>query len=126
VDERSPADGRPAWFASFLADRGTRKPSPHTLKAYGQDFEAIAAAVMGDSQAVARMPLHDITTESMRVAFAQYAETHSAASILRCWSTWNVLCTYLFTSELIAAIPWRKWGAPEFPKPCQKVCRPTS
>ena len=22
---------RPEWFAAFLADRGTRKPSPHTL-----------------------------------------------------------------------------------------------
>jgi hypothetical protein len=24
---------RPEWFAAFLADRGTRKPSVHTLKA---------------------------------------------------------------------------------------------
>jgi hypothetical protein len=29
---------RPEWFAAFLADRGTRKPSAHTLKAYRQDF----------------------------------------------------------------------------------------
>ena len=33
---------RPEWFAAFLADRGTRKPSAHTLKAYRQDFDAIA------------------------------------------------------------------------------------
>jgi hypothetical protein len=24
----------PEWFAAFLADRGTRKPSAHTIKAY--------------------------------------------------------------------------------------------
>jgi hypothetical protein len=58
------------------------------------------------------MPLGDIMTESMRVAFAQYAETHSASSILRCWSTWNVLCTYLYTSELISANPMPQVGRP--------------
>lgn len=121
MDPRSSADSRPAWFASFLADRGTRKPSPHTLKAYGQDFDAIAAIVVGDTDEIARMPLQDITTESMRVAFAQYAETHSAASILRCWSTWNVLCTYLFTSELIAANPMAQVGRPRVPKALPKA-----
>ena len=47
------ADGvdgaRPEWFAQFLADRGTRKPSAHTLKAYRQDFDAIAALLAGDT-----------------------------------------------------------------------------
>jgi hypothetical protein len=66
---------RPEWFDAFLADRGTRKPSPHTIKAYCQDFGAIAALVVGDPAALARMPLADITTDSMRVAFALYAET---------------------------------------------------
>jgi site-specific recombinase XerC len=75
------------------------------LKAYVQDFDAIAAVIIVHPDAVARMPLREISTESMRVAFAQYAESHSAASILRCWSTWKVLCTYLFISELIAANP---------------------
>ena len=28
----------PQWFARFLADRQTRKPSAHTMKAYQQDF----------------------------------------------------------------------------------------
>ena len=32
----------PGWFADFLADRAIRKPSPHTAKAYRQDFEAVA------------------------------------------------------------------------------------
>ena len=45
------ADGvegaRPEWFAAFLADRGTRKPSAHTMKAYRQDFDAIATLIAG-------------------------------------------------------------------------------
>ena len=85
---------RPEWFAAFLADRGTRKPSAHTMKAYRQDFDAIATLVTGGADGVARMSLGDITTGSMRTAFARYAETHEAASIQRCWSTWNVLCTF--------------------------------
>ncbi|HQT96159.1 MAG TPA: hypothetical protein PK435_16145, partial [Thermoanaerobaculaceae bacterium] len=32
----------PGWFTDFLADCAIRKPSPHTMKAYRQDFEAIA------------------------------------------------------------------------------------
>lgn len=30
------------WFADFLIDRSPRKPSQHTMKAYRQDFAAIA------------------------------------------------------------------------------------
>jgi integrase/recombinase XerC len=54
--------------------------------------------------------LSEITTESMRTAFASYAAIHEASSIRRCWSTWNVLCTYLFTCELIAANPMPQIG----------------
>ncbi len=112
---------RPEWFAAFLADRGTRKPSAHTMKAYRQDFDAIATLVAGDAAAVARMPLGGITTDSMRTAFAQYAETHEAASIQRCWSTWNVLCTFLYTSELIAANPMPLVGGPKSAKTLPKA-----
>ena len=83
---------RPAWFAAFLADRGTRKPSVHTIKAYRQDFDAIATLLAG-GEGLSRMSLGDITIDSLRTAFAQYAETHEAATIRRCWSTWNVVCT---------------------------------
>ena len=37
---------RPEWFALFLADRGSRKPSAHTIKAYRLDFDAIAAVIV--------------------------------------------------------------------------------
>jgi hypothetical protein len=83
---------RPEWFAAFLADRGTRKPSAHTLKAYRQDFDAIATLIAGGDDRYA-MALAAITIDTLRTAFARYAETHEVASIQRCWSTWNVLCT---------------------------------
>src|ERR1700694_6011509 len=90
---------RPEWFAAFLADQGTRKPSPHTMKAYRQDFDAIAAFIVGDGHPIADIRLSYTTRGALRTAFASYAKTHAAASILRCWSTWNVLCGYLFGSE---------------------------
>src|ERR1700694_2183386 len=46
-DERGDGEvPRPGWFAAFIADRGTRKPSTHTMKAYRQDFDAIAALIV--------------------------------------------------------------------------------
>jgi len=117
---------RPQWFAPFLADRGTRKLSPHTMKAYRQDFDAIAALIVGSKGDLAAMSLGDITTKEMRGAFAQYAETHKAASIQRCWSTWNVLCAFLYTSDLIPANPMPLVGRPKIAKTPPKGLPPTS
>ncbi|UXA19090.1 hypothetical protein [Mycobacterium sp. SMC-4] len=88
----SERDDRLAWFEAFLADRGTRKPSAQTMKAYRQDFDAIAALIVGDKQPIAIMPLDTISTELLRTAFAGYAATREAASI-RCCSTWNFHAT---------------------------------
>lgn len=74
------------------------------MKAYPHDFDAIAAFMVGDNQPTF-MTLSEIAAEPIRAAFASYAETHEAATIRRCWSTWNVLCTYLYTAELIPAKP---------------------
>src|SRR5258708_26016459 len=113
---------RPEWLAAFLADRGTRKPSVHTLKAYCQDFDAIAALIAGDDTSdLSRMSLGDITTDSMRTAFAQYATTHEAATLQRCGSTWNVLSTFLYTSGLIAANPMSLVGRPKLAKTLPKA-----
>jgi site-specific recombinase XerC len=112
---------QPEWFAAFLADRGTRKPSAHTMKAYRQDFDAIATLIAGDGCDLSRMSLGDITTDSMRTAFARYAETHEATTIQRCWSTWNVLSTFLYTSELIAANPMPLVGRPKLAKTLPKA-----
>ena len=73
------------------------------MKAYRQDFTAVADLLTsGDPADVA---LIDITKNDMRAAFAAYASTHEPASIRRCWSTWNVLCDFLYTAELIPANP---------------------
>ena len=72
------------------------------------------------------MSLSDITTDAMRGAFAQYAETHEAASIQRCWSTWNALCTFLYTSELIPANPMQLVGRPKIAKTLPKGLPPNS
>jgi integrase/recombinase XerC len=58
----------------------------------------------------------------MSQGFAAYAASHEAASIRRCWSTWNVLCGRLFTAELLSANPMalvvgRPKPAKTLPKP---------
>ncbi len=81
-ESASPAEEhRPQWFAQFLADRGTRKPSAHTLKAYRQDFDAIAALLADDPADLVGLPVAVIGTDALRSAFAEYARTHGAASI---------------------------------------------
>jgi integrase/recombinase XerC len=109
----------PHWFTAFLHDRQTRKPSAHTMKAYRQDFAAIADLVTdGDP---AGMKIADITKEQMRAAFSAYAQDHEAASIRRCWSTWNVLCTFLYTGEQLSANPMQLVGRPKLAKALPKA-----
>ena len=88
------------------------------MKAYRQDFIAIATLVTSDP---ARLGVADITKDSMRTAFAAYARDHEAASIRRCWSTWNVLCTFLYTGEVLAANPMQLVGRPKLAKPLLKA-----
>jgi integrase/recombinase XerC len=104
----------PNWFADFLIDRAPRKPSAHTVKAYRQDFAAVAALLNGGRSA--DVALTDITKNTVRAAFAAYAATHEPASIRRCWSTWNVLCDFLYTAELIPANPMPFVGRPKAAK----------
>jgi integrase/recombinase XerC len=114
----------PHWFTQFLNDRQTRKPSAHTTKAYRQDFAAIAALMTDGNHA--RLTVADITKDSMRQAFAAYARDHEAASIRRRWSTWNVLCTFLYTDEQLAANPMQLVGRPKLAKPLQSCERATT
>jgi integrase/recombinase XerC len=102
-----------------MQDRQTRKPSAHTMKAYRQDFVAIASLVTdGD---LAGMNIVDITKDSMRAAFATYAQGHEAASIRRCWSTWNVLCTFLYTGDQLASNPMQLVGRPKLARALPKA-----
>jgi integrase/recombinase XerC len=117
--ELAEVDSIPEWFSQFLNDRQTRKPSAHTMKAYRQDFVAIATLVAGGDPS--RLAITDITKDTMRAAFAAYARDHEAASIRRCWSTWNVLCTFLYTGEQLAANPIQLVGRPKLAKPLPKA-----
>ncbi|AFM20555.1 site-specific recombinase XerD (plasmid) [Mycolicibacterium chubuense NBB4] len=118
--QESPSIAHPAWFVDFLADRAIRKPSPHTAKAYRQDFDAIATLVAGTADGVVNLETTALNRDGLRAAFAVYAQTHSAASVRRCWSTWNTLCTYLFTADVLDANPMPLIGRPKVPKSLPK------
>jgi integrase/recombinase XerC len=119
VSEPVDADSLPNWFTQFLNDRQTRKPSAHTMNAYRQDFFAIATLIAGGYPS--RLAVADITKDSMRMAFAAHARDHEAASIRRCWSTWNVLCTFLYTGEQLAANPMQLVGRPKLARALPKA-----
>jgi integrase/recombinase XerC len=89
------------------------------MKAYRQDFAAIASLVTEGNPT--GMNVVDITKDSMRAAFATYAQDHEAASIRRCWSTWNVLCTCLYTGERLASNPMQLVGRPKLAKALPKA-----
>lgn len=110
----------PGWFTDFLADCAIRKPSPHTMKAYRQDFAAIAALVAQTAGGVAALHTTELNHDNLRAAFAVYAETHSSAAIRRCWSTWNTLCTFLYTAGVFDANPMPLIGRPKVPKSLPK------
>jgi site-specific recombinase XerC len=110
----------PQWFSAFLADRAVRKPSPHTTKAYRQDFVAIATLLAADRPQMDQLTPADITKDAMRAAFGTFAQTHEPATIRRCWSTWNTLCSFLQTSELLQSNPMPLVGRPKLPKPLPK------
>lgn len=110
----------PSWFTEFLADRAVRKPSANTMKAYRQDFEAIALRLCASPNEVADLTPYQLTKGDMRLAFAVYAKDHAAASIRRCWSTWNTICTFLYTAELLPANPMPLIGRPKLPKTLPK------
>lgn len=110
----------PQWFSAFLADRAVRKPSPHTTKAYRQDFAAIAKLLAADRSQIDQLTPADITKDAMRAAFGTYAETHEPVTIRRCWSTWNTLCAFLHTSEILHSNPMPLVGRPKLPKPLPK------
>lgn len=71
---------------------------------------------MGGREDFRNLSPAQLTKDSLRAAFAVYAETHSAASIRRCWSSWNTICTYLYTAEMINDNPVLVIGRPKVPK----------
>ncbi|MFC9790839.1 tyrosine-type recombinase/integrase [Rhodococcus sp. NPDC127528] len=115
------------WFEEFLVHRSTAKPSPNTLKAYRQDYQSIAGPLArAAGVGVAELTVEVIGKGSMRAAFAEYARNHQAASIRRCWSTWNMLCEYLFAADAIVANPMSSVLRPKIPKTVPKSFRADS
>lgn len=60
------SDPIPDWFNGFLLDRQTRKPSAHTMKAYRQDFTAIASLITASQPGCRRPPRWPPTTGRLR------------------------------------------------------------
>lgn len=118
-DGATSADQCPKWFLEFLDDRQTLKLSPHSIKAYRQDFDGIASLLTEGRPA--ELLVTDITGDAIRAAFARFARDHAPASIRRCWSTWNVLCTYLYTADRLVANPMPLVGKPKVPKTLPKA-----
>ncbi len=57
----------------------------------------------------------------MRAAFAAYAADHEAASIRRCWSTWNVLCTFSIPASDLPPTPKQLVGRPKLARALPKA-----
>lgn len=105
---------RPEWFEAFLAARRSAKQSAHTVRAYCQDFDAICALMSsaGDRPTEQQLTPAAITTDTVRAAFSRYAPSRSAATVRRCWSSWNALCTFLFEEQVIDTNPMARVPRP--------------
>ncbi|MGH3378629.1 MAG: tyrosine-type recombinase/integrase [Actinoallomurus sp.] len=107
----------------FLAIRPA-KPAPGTVAGYDSDLRIIAgiAARLCDVP-VAELDVGRLTGRVLRAAFAEFADDHAAASILRAWSAWNRFMNFAVAEELVegnpmAAVPHPK-APSKAPKPFQ-------
>jgi integrase/recombinase XerC len=103
-------------IGDFLAARGARKPSVHTLQAYERDLNSIVALI--DAEAVT---LGDLSPKALRLAFASFAGSRAPASVARAWSSWNAFFTFLVTEQVVAGNPMsavdKPRHKPHSPKP---------
>ena len=76
--------------------------------------------LVGNPELIADLGPNDLTKAALQTTFAQYARNHAAASIRRCWSNWNTLCDFLYSSDLIAANPMPLIGRPKIAKTLPK------
>lgn len=81
---------------------------------------AIALELCGSAAAVGKLIPTQLSKEPLRLVFASYAESYGTASIRRCWSTWNSICTFLYTADLLPANPMPLIGRPRVPKSLPK------
>ncbi|MFV2084738.1 tyrosine-type recombinase/integrase [Micromonospora sp. LOL_021] len=111
----------------FLADRASRKPSPHTLDAYRRDLVAVLRLI-GDSTEPTPLPWTDVPLDALdqrrlRAAFARFAAPRSPASVHRAWSTWNSWFNFLVADGIAAGNPMPAVGRPRAPVPLPKPLR---
>ncbi|WP_347956173.1 tyrosine-type recombinase/integrase [Gordonia aichiensis] len=112
---------KPVWFSSYLNVRRQQKHSANTIKALCGDFVDIAS-VIAAGRPLDDLTVADLTRERLGEAFAVFADSHSANSQLRCWSTWNGLCSWLLDEELMLGVnPMRKIRRPKRPQPKSKA-----
>lgn len=107
----------------FLSIRPA-KPSPATVAGYDSDLELISR-VLARQHGLdpSDLRLAHLTGRSLRAAFAEFADDHAPASILRAWSAWNRFMNFVVADGLVdgnpmAAIPRPKAPA-KAPKPFQ-------
>jgi site-specific recombinase XerD len=109
-------------FAEFEVARRSAKPSPHSERAARSDF-AVIHRFLQESAGADDVSVDEVTPRRLRLAFACFAETHAAASIARCWSTWNQFYGFLVSEELVAGNPMGVVAKPKvgrrMPKPLQ-------
>jgi hypothetical protein len=122
-DRVSPDATLPARVVDYSPFCGPDGPRTAT-SAGRQDFDAIAMLIAGCSD-LSRMSPGHVTTDTMRTAFAQYAKTHKAAPIQRCWSTWNVLCCAQSTPVSPRGPAGQGNGAPSVPALPDRILNPS-
>jgi integrase len=105
-----------ALFEDFFVARKPLKGSPHTEAAYRGDLTTISAQLataLGIEPGELR--LGQVTTKSLRRAFAAYSDSHSAASIARAWAAWNQFFRFLVADEVVVGNPMAAVAKPKVP-----------
>ena len=103
-------DARDAW----LFELGAGKLSPATLRAYGTDIRRLGQ-VIAEIADVAEVTVSDLDRSTIRQAFAVWSVNHSAASMRRYFSVWDLFCAWLVGEGALPANPMfglRKAKAP--------------
>ncbi|PRW65332.1 tyrosine-type recombinase/integrase [Actinopolyspora mortivallis] len=101
------------WSARYLEHLQARKMAENSLRAYRRDLESVAAEL---AEVTGRrrdeLSLSEVTSHSLRSAFARYAATRSASSVTRAWSSWNGFFRFLVVEGASSGNPM-----PVVPKP---------
>ncbi|MCZ4587721.1 tyrosine-type recombinase/integrase [Rhodococcus opacus] len=103
TDRTAPLD---VAFDNFMTWRKAGTMSPHTAEAYRHDFTGIAEALTADTGTPVETLTVDVLDKNhLRQAFARFAENRAPATVRRCWSTWNTMCSFWCTEDLLEANP---------------------